>query len=158
MKRIKRRPRTRCDADGIALHGWEKFGNWHFTRDPATIDHTHAWWIANQLRTEEGYDFTPYSDDFRFKYSVWLWYESGELVAGLFFRHWLPDDKHPDVGHELCWVWVVPNARRQGILSSVWPKLREMYGDFWVQGPLSDGMRSFLRRPGFHAKNFGRDV
>ena len=48
----------------------------------------------------------------------------------------------------LDWVWVCPPGRRSGVLSRVWPMLRERFGDFHVEGPVSDAMQAFLTRRG----------
>lgn len=51
---------------------------------------------------------------------------------------------HDDDGWRLQWVWLCPPARRTGALSHRWPGFLELYGDFWVEQPLSDAMRQFL--------------
>lgn len=46
----------------------------------------------------------------------------------------------------LQWVWVAPNFRRKGLLSSRWAMFRERFGNYHIETPLSKGMQSFLSK------------
>jgi hypothetical protein len=49
-------------------------------------------------------------------------------------------------GWTLCWVWIRPACRRQGLLAARWPAFLEEFGDFWIEHPLSSAMSSFIER------------
>ena len=44
----------------------------------------------------------------------------------------------------LEWVWIHPFERGNGVLSRAWPGFKKEFGDFYIQPPLSWGMRAFL--------------
>jgi|SRR3954469_3135389 hypothetical protein len=46
----------------------------------------------------------------------------------------------------LKWIWLHPYFRNQGILSELWPVLRENHGDFHLEEPISPAMKSFLSK------------
>lgn len=46
----------------------------------------------------------------------------------------------------LNWVWIHPFLRRQGILTAYWGLFRRLYGNFFVEPPLSPAMESFLKK------------
>ena len=46
----------------------------------------------------------------------------------------------------LEWAWIVPKARRQGLLSRLWPALRSRFGAFTIEPPLTPALQEFLRR------------
>ncbi|QLG92392.1 hypothetical protein HZF02_20025 [Pseudomonas yamanorum] len=48
----------------------------------------------------------------------------------------------------LYWIWVAPGMRRHGVLSSRWANFLVRYGDFDIEWPLSDAMKSFVRKAG----------
>lgn len=48
----------------------------------------------------------------------------------------------------LRWIWIAPKLRRAGILASRWGELRERYGDFKIDTPLSPAMSAFIDRFG----------
>ena len=41
-------------------------------------------------------------------------------------------------------IWLHPYCRRKGILTEIWPELRENHGDFFVEPPLSPAMLHFV--------------
>lgn len=103
---------------------------------------------AVRFRREFRYDFVQYPEPGH----TWAGHET---VGVLFLNR---DAGLPDlsivgacafVRHEtrwrLTWIWVTPPARRSGVLSSRWRELRERFGDFELEYPLSDAMRGFLR-------------
>lgn len=57
-----------------------------------------------------------------------------------------------DSGWRLRWVWVSPKMRRSGILARRWPQYLQLYGDFEVEAPLSQEMRSFMMKHGTSAQ------
>ncbi len=46
------------------------------------------------------------------------------------------------------WVWVAPAHRRSGVLTRYWASLRERFGDFPLEHPVSESMRMFLAKTG----------
>ena len=46
----------------------------------------------------------------------------------------------------LKWIWLHPYFRKSGILSELWPVLRENHGDFHLEEPISPAMKSFLSK------------
>lgn len=48
----------------------------------------------------------------------------------------------------LQWVWITPKYRRTGVLSKHWRTLRQLHGDFLVEGPVSDEMIAFVAKKG----------
>jgi hypothetical protein len=108
--------------------------------------------LARYFQREFGYDFIQYTatevgDD---RDRVFLWMRDEVLyhagVGAICFR-WR---KYRDAsqGPALAWVWLHPYLRRQGILGAHWGFFRHLYGDFRVEGPLSEAMASFLERRG----------
>ena len=51
-----------------------------------------------------------------------------------------------ETGMALQWVWVHPYFRRRGLLTDAWPEFVREFGDFAVEGPLSDAMKGFLAK------------
>jgi hypothetical protein len=51
---------------------------------------------------------------------------------------------YPVHGQTLRWIWLHPYFRAKGILSEIWPELRENHGDFFVEPPLSPAMLHFV--------------
>lgn len=45
-------------------------------------------------------------------------------------------------------VWITPKYRRTGVLSKHWRTLRQLHGDFLVEGPVSDAMSAFVAKKG----------
>ncbi|OCP08408.1 MULTISPECIES: hypothetical protein [unclassified Ensifer] len=48
----------------------------------------------------------------------------------------------------LQWIWFAPVHRRTGLLARRWPALRQRFGRFHVEGPVSPEMRAFLIKAG----------
>lgn len=48
----------------------------------------------------------------------------------------------------LAWVWIAPKYRRHGLLTAHWPGLVELYGNFFIEPPLSEAMQGFVRSHG----------
>jgi hypothetical protein len=51
---------------------------------------------------------------------------------------------YPVHSQTLRWIWLHPYFRAKGILSEIWPELRENHGDFFVEPPLSPAMLHFV--------------
>ena len=136
------------------------FDGWHVVGEPwspfTDTDHGHAWWCARQLQLEQHYDFVPYTEVHKKTNHAWLRYDCGVLIGCVLFVEWPASEVQDAPVWELAWVWFDPRHRRRRILTFVWPRFRALYGDFYVQGPLSDAMRAFLRKPGMHARNYGK--
>ncbi|AVA33801.1 hypothetical protein [Cupriavidus metallidurans] len=47
---------------------------------------------------------------------------------------------------EMQWAWFHPYFRNRGHLGKFWPELRQRYGDFLIQEPLSLGMQAFVAK------------
>ncbi|MEM7593659.1 MAG: hypothetical protein AAF383_19470 [Cyanobacteria bacterium P01_A01_bin.83] len=71
-----------------------------------------------------------------------------KTVGGCLFRYQEYADVPP--GWALCWIWLHPYHLRQGILSSNWDMFKQEFGDFYVEPPFSDAMRSFLEKVGYN--------
>lgn len=48
----------------------------------------------------------------------------------------------------LDWIWICPKHRRMGHLARRWKGLREAFGDFAIEHPVSDEMKLFLSKQG----------
>lgn len=60
---------------------------------------------------------------------------------------------HEESGREagqwgLHWIWLAPKYRRAGILKARWSDFLNLYGDFYIEPPLSEAMQGFLRKHG----------
>jgi hypothetical protein len=124
-----------------------------------------VWLLASYFRREFGYDFVQYghggheSDE---KHVAFLWLGDERIRAkkrgGLAvsriavgaccfrWREWA--DTEPSYG--LQWVWFHPFARGRGFLGDCWPWFCGAFWPFYVERPLSSGMRGFLAKRGTH--------
>lgn len=48
----------------------------------------------------------------------------------------------------MVWIWIAPKARRTGLLTARWPALLSEFGEFHIEHPLSDAMRTFAVKHG----------
>lgn len=48
----------------------------------------------------------------------------------------------------LQWIWITRKYRRAGVLTKHWKTLRQRYGDFHLEHPVSDAMVAFLEKNG----------
>ena len=48
----------------------------------------------------------------------------------------------------LQWIWITRRYRRSGVLTRHWKTLRQRYGDFHLEQPVSDAMVAFLEKNG----------
>lgn len=119
--------------------------------------------VAVYFRREFEYDFVQFSalekdDDYR----AYLWTpgslrrylgEEAVVVGACCFR-WRQWENAPH-GWALQWVWFHPYARRQGYLSDAWANFRSLYGQFFIEPPLSQAMEAFLLK---HGQNYRGDL
>jgi|688.fasta_scaffold11193_16 hypothetical protein len=112
--------------------------------------------IACFFRRELGYDFVQYGDDGNeedWNHVAFLWVHP-EAVGGAtslrvpcigaaVFRQRSARNPLPPV-YALQWIWVHPYWRRKGLLSGHWGALRQEFGNFQCEPPLSPAMQQFL--------------
>lgn len=105
---------------------------------------------ARAFKREEGFDFVQWhssdSETDPHVHGFLLSDDSGAIHGTIAFRWREPEDDPAFWG--LQWVWVCPMARKSGVLSSRWVGFRERFGDFYVEGPVSEAMQAFLVKHG----------
>ena len=118
--------------------------------------------LAYFFKREFGYDFPQFeaadgpADPDHVPYEAWLFHETawdhirevGEdprrvLGAACFRRR---EYARAPARWTLDWAWFHAYERRRGHLSTSWVMLRERYGLFPAEPPLSDAMRAFLQK------------
>ncbi len=52
-----------------------------------------------------------------------------------------PTGDHP----VLAWTWIVPSMRNQGVFTRIWNMLSKRFPNFYVEGPYSAEMESYLQ-------------
>jgi len=45
----------------------------------------------------------------------------------------------------LAWAWIVPSMRGQGVFTRIWNMLSGRFGNFYIGGPYSEEMMSYLQ-------------
>lgn len=106
---------------------------------------------AYAFKREEKYDFVQWqssSGDDDPKAHGFLFIDEAGIIKGAGAFRWREPEAPEAPFWGLQWVWICPRYRRQGILESRWKKLRERFGDFVVEGPVSQSMRAFLAKHG----------
>ena len=82
-----------------------------------------------------------------------LWYDTsndslGEarlpVIGAACFRGWI-SKKSDRRTWKLAWIWIHPYRRRHKMLSKAWPLFERMFGHFYVEPPVSNGMKLFLQ-------------
>jgi hypothetical protein len=115
------------------------------TQDSPLWMHREMYERAFLFKREFGYDFTQWENPSKrserepgaigFLFAS----ESGRIDGACAFRQdpeqWCMD-----------FVWIRPAMRRQGLLAARWPQFLEMFGDFWIEHPLSDAMKVFVAK------------
>jgi hypothetical protein len=100
---------------------------------------------AQAFRREFRYDFVQWQstggDNDPMVRGLLFGNEDGAIVGACAFR------RRNDLWG-LQWVWFSPRHRRQGHLARRWEKLRETFGDFQVETPVSLEMQRFLAKQG----------
>ncbi|WP_370601961.1 GNAT family N-acetyltransferase [Pseudomonas nitroreducens] len=105
---------------------------------------------AARFREDFGYDFIQWPGNGTAKASVdWRGHlipagQDGTIAGACAFSRRPEADQY---GSEwaLAWIWLAPSYRRQGLVRARWPRFLELYGDFWIERPLSSEMEAFVR-------------
>lgn len=105
---------------------------------------------ARFFRREEGYDFVQWNSEGETSPDVrgHLFITPDGVVEGAAcfrrrqYKNW------PEPRWTMDWIWLIPRARRQGLLTRRWPAFLAEYGAFYVEGPRSDAMKAFLAKHG----------
>ncbi|HET9637751.1 MAG TPA: hypothetical protein VFP12_00920 [Allosphingosinicella sp.] len=107
---------------------------------------------ASAFRRELGFDFvqwqSPEGDPDPHVQGFLLANDEGVILGAAAFRLREPDDTTDPPFWGLQWVWVCPSARRSGLLSTRWAMFRQRFGNFFVEGPVSESMQGFLAKQG----------
>jgi hypothetical protein len=109
--------------------------------------------LAMYFRREFQWDFVQYHHDNHGneRDRVFLWTQEplrhDKVAVGAICFRWRDYEDAPH-GLALAWVWIHPYLRRKGILSAYWPFFREVYGNFYVERPISTAMADFLIKMG----------
>ncbi|WJS98200.1 GNAT family N-acetyltransferase [Novosphingobium humi] len=103
---------------------------------------------ALAFKREEGYDFLQWStrETDQNTHGFLFADDDGRIVGACAFRYRIYENALSRWG--LQWVWIAQPHRRRGVLASRWATLRERFGDFDVETPVSDGMSAFLDKMG----------
>lgn len=121
----------------------------HVTHTSNAWKHKEMYNRALAFKREFHYDFVQWSaqgnvnpDAHGFLFAG----ENGEIVGACAFRN---RTKEKDVSRwGLQWIWICPDERRKGHLEKRWSMFRELFGNFHVEPPVSDAMKSFLKKHG----------
>lgn len=120
------------------------------TSASAAWKHNEMYQRARAFKREKRYDFvqwgSPNGDNDARVHGFLISDVKGRILGAIAFRWREPDGEPPFWG--LQWVWIAPNMRRSGVLASRWAAYRDRFGDFWVEGPVSDAMQAFLAKQG----------
>ncbi|MHC6219825.1 hypothetical protein [Arthrobacter sp. MMS24-S77] len=106
------------------------------------------WTVVRQLATQFREETQTGSDPGNFGEcgEVWLIQPrkvlraTYELACGV-----VQMEKFPS-GWLLCFWWIHPNQRNNGLSLSVWKQLEGIYGDFSIEAPTSKAMNAFLKK------------
>jgi len=126
----------------------------------AAADHEHVTWLSPEWAQEEvhrravafkrefGYDFVQWSKNERDPRAQALLFTlpDGRIAGACAFR-WREYEEAPH-GYGLQWIWIAPRFRRLGILRSRWCQLRARFGEFVIEGPVSNAMHAFATAMG----------
>lgn len=114
-----------------------------------TWKHREMYQRARAFKREFHYDFVQWGSGRRDEdpdvHGILLDMPDGRIAGACAFR-WRENENLPAPFWGLQWVWIAPPFRRQGVLSSRWEMMRERFGDFLVEGPVSEAMQAFLAR------------
>jgi hypothetical protein len=134
-------------AKFLAVRDNEKEPELVICKSPAW-KHKEVYIRAQAFRREFSYDFTQWKsgreDDPDARGYIFADL-SGAILGACAFR--LRGSKS-DQRWGLQWIWICPKARRKGVLRQRWQNLRERFGDFQVESPVSKGMMAFLEAMG----------
>jgi hypothetical protein len=111
--------------------------------------HSEIYVRARAFKREMGYDFIQWQsetgDDDPDVQGFLFTDSKGAIVGACAFRH-RNIAGQPKWG--LQWIWICPRERRNGHLTRSWKQLRQRFGDFVVESPVSPAMRTFLEKQG----------
>ena len=110
--------------------------------------------IGMQFKRELGYDFNPHDPESDTLLITSTFQATFPIVAGAIGMdteddHWV-----------LRWAWLHPYERgtrhlgRGGQFTLAWDQLEERYGDFFVEGPYSRAMYTFMKHRGLAPSRF----
>ena len=109
--------------------------------------HKEIYLRASAFKRELKYDFvqweSPRGDTDPYVQGC-LFVNPDSILVGACALRWREHDERFFWG--LQWIWISPDYRRRGILTRHWSELRESYGDFLVEGPVSEEMIGFLKK------------
>jgi hypothetical protein len=102
---------------------------------------------AVQFKREFGYGFIQWEYDYEHDGRVrgFVFVDDQQAPVGACALRWRRYEDAPHA-YAMQWIWLCPRARRTGILSSHWPALRERFGAFECEPPLSGAMQAFLAK------------
>jgi len=122
---------------------------WVTSNSPVWM-HREMYLRAAAFRREFGYDFVQWGSDTGDNDPAVQGHlfsgANGAIIGACAFRLRRFDDDRSCWG--LQWVWFAPSQRRTGQLAKQWSSLRERFGDFYVEGPVSHAMQAFLAKHG----------
>lgn len=110
---------------------------------------------ALAFKRELHFDFTQWGqpDDDPTAQGFLLTDDEARIVGVCAFRY--REYSNAPAGWALQFIWVAPKHRRRGVLSRRWPDFRDRFGDFHIEGPVSDAMQAFTRKMGDERMMFG---
>jgi hypothetical protein len=117
--------------------------------------HKRVYEIARALQRDRRFDFVQWTETGDPSWTGWrnharatLFVEPGGVVIGAcsFSRH---DWNNVPPAWIMCFAWLAPAWRRQGHLSRRWPTFRERYGNFLLDGPLSEAAQALAAKVGW---------
>lgn len=105
---------------------------------------------ASRFRSDFGYDFIQWPGSGTEKASSdWRGHlipaaQDGTIAGACAFNRRPEADQY---GSEwaMAWIWLAPSYRRLGLVRERWAKYLELYGDFWIERPLSHEMEAFIK-------------
>jgi hypothetical protein len=123
--------------------------------DPEHVDRWSPEWKHKEMYARA----VAFKREFRYDFVQWDRNESDPTCHGFLFS--LPDGRivgacafrmrsfEGDLSaYGLQWIWIAPAHRRRGVLRERWANLRERFGDFYVEPPVSQAMQDFLASVG----------
>ncbi|MEG3791259.1 hypothetical protein V1318_14105 [Lysobacter sp. CCNWLW3] len=120
------------------------------TKHSSRWKHREIYLRARAFRREFHYDFVQWqslrgNDDPNV--CGYLFTDTNGAIVGAcaFFLH---EQEDASRRWGLQWIWICPDERRRGHLDRRWAFFRKKFGDFEIEGPVSDAMRQFAQKHG----------
>jgi GNAT superfamily N-acetyltransferase len=122
----------------------------HVDSESAVWKHEEVYARALAFKREKRYDFVQWtkSGDTDPEAHAYLFTSKSGVIVGACAFRLRSFEGLAEKRYGLQWIWVAPQYRRQGFLRQRWKRLRERHGDFWIEPPVSEDMRSFLAAMG----------